>query len=86
MKICIEILSALASIGPMKLTWLTTRVELNKTTLKQHLKLLTNRGLVEKQNLGKDKIFYVLTERGLNVLRVSGPLITEARKVQALQF
>ena len=76
----------MASIGPMKLTWLITRVELSKTSLEKHLRLLTNRGLVERQNFGKDKIFYVLTEKGLNMLKVIDPLISEARKIQALQF
>ena len=86
LKICIEILCILASNGPMKLTQLTTKVELNKTRLKQHLRLLKNRDLVERQKLGENKIFYVVTERGLKVLKVIGPIIKEARKIQALQF
>ena len=86
LKICIEILCILASNGPMKLSQLTTKVELNETRLEQHLKLLQNRDLVERQNLGKNQIFYVLTERGLKVLKVIGPMIKEARKIQALRF
>ena len=86
LKICIEILSILASRGPMKLTQLTTKVELNKTHLRQHLRLLKKRNLVEKQNLGENKLFYVVTERGLQVLKIIGPMIKEARKMQALQF
>ena len=70
----------------MKLTGLMTRVELNKTSLEQHLRLLTKRGLVERQNFGKDKIFYVLTEKGLNAFKVIAPIVSEARKIQALQF
>jgi predicted transcriptional regulator len=86
LKIFIEILSILASRGPMKLTQLTTRVELNKTRLRKHLRLLKKRNLVERQNLGENKIFYVVTERGLKVLKVIGPIIKEERKMQALQF
>jgi predicted transcriptional regulator len=86
LKICIEILCILASNGPMKLSQLTTKVELNKTRLRQHLTLLKNRDLVKRQNLGKNEIFYVATERGLKVLKVIGPIIREARKIQALQF
>jgi len=86
LKICIEILCILASNGPMKLSQLTTKVELNETRLEQHLKLLQKRDLVERQNLGKNQIFYVLTERGLKVLKVIGPMIKEARKIQALRF
>jgi predicted transcriptional regulator len=86
LKICIEVLCILASTGPMKLSQLTTKVELNKTHLNQHLKLLKNRGLVERQKLGENEIFYVATERGLKVLRVIGPLTKEARRIQSLQF
>jgi len=86
LKICMEILCTLASNGPMKLTQLTTKVELNKTRLEQHLRLLKNRDLVERQKLGENKIFYVVTERGVKVLKVIGPIIKEARKIQALQF
>ncbi len=86
LKICIEVLSILASRGPMKLTQLMTKVELNKTSLRQHLRLLKKQGLVERQNLGKNKIFYVVTERGLEMLNAIGPVIKEAHKFQALHF
>jgi predicted transcriptional regulator len=86
LKICIDILCILASNGPMKLTQLMTKVELNKTRLNQHLRLLKKRGLVERQNLGENKIFYVVTASGLKVLKVIDPMIKEARTFQALQF
>ena len=86
LKICIEVICILASTGPTKLTQLTAKVELNKTRLKQHLRLLTNRGLVERQKFGENEIFYVVTERGLKVLRVIGPLIKESRRIQSLKF
>ena len=76
----------MASNGPMKLTPLTAKVELNETRLRQHLRLLKNRNLVERQNLGENQIFYVATERGLTVLKTIGPIIKEARRIQALQF
>jgi len=47
----IEILCSLASNGPMKLRQLMTKVELNKTRLRQHLRLPKNRDLVERQKL-----------------------------------
>ena len=86
LKICIEILCILASNGPMKLSQLMTKVELNKTRLEQHVRLLKNRDLVERQKLGENQIFYVATERGLKVLKVIDPIIKEARKIQALRF
>jgi predicted transcriptional regulator len=54
----------------------------DKSRLIPHLRLLYNRGLVEKQNQGEQKIYYVVTERGLKVLKVINPLIREAHKIQ----
>lgn len=80
--LCIEILCTLASKGPLNLTQLTHKVEVDKSRLILHLKLLYNRGLVEKQNQGEQTIYYLITERGLKVLKVINPLVREAHKVQ----
>ncbi len=80
--LCIEILCTLASKGSMNLTQLTHKVEMDKARLIPHLKLLHNRGLVEKQHQGEHKIFYSITERGLKVLKVVNPIIREAHKIQ----
>ena len=82
LQICIEILCTLASNGPMNLTSLRNKVELDKTQLEPHLKLLKNRGLIKKQILGANKIFYAVTERGLTVIKVITPIIKEAHKIQ----
>jgi predicted transcriptional regulator len=81
MMLCIEILCTLASRGPTNLTQLTYKVEMDKSPLIPLLRLIHNRGLVEKQNQGEQKIFYVVTERGLKVLKVLNPLIQEAHKI-----
>ena len=86
LKIHIEILSSLAFIGPMKLTGLMTRIGLNRTSLEEHLELLTDRGLVDSQNLGEDKTFYVVTERGMKVLNIMGSISNETSRFHALQF
>jgi predicted transcriptional regulator len=66
----------------MNLTQLTHKVQMDKARLIQHLRLLHNRGLVEKQNLGDHKILYVVTDRGLKVLKVVNPIIRAAHKIQ----
>lgn len=66
----------------MNLVWLRNNVELNKMHLIQHLKLLKKRGLIEKQNLGENKILYIITKRGSTVLKVVSPIIKEAHKIQ----
>ena len=72
-----------ASQGPMDLTQLMRKTGLSKNVLKQRLDFLIQQNLVEEQNLGKDKIFYAITERGLKVLYVVVPIIEEARKIPA---
>lgn len=80
--LCIEILCTLASKGSMNLTQLTHKVQMDDARLIPHLRLLHNRGLVEKKNVGEHKILYVVTERGLKVLKVVSPIIREAHKIQ----
>jgi len=70
----------------MNLTQLTHNVQMDKARLIPQLRLLNNRGLVEKQNFGEHKILYVVTERGLKVLKVVSPIIREAHKIQIRNF
>jgi predicted transcriptional regulator len=80
--ICIDILCTLVSNGPMRFTQLSYKVELDTLHLIPHLRLLIDRGLVEQQNLGENEVFYIVTARGLKVLKVVNPIIKEAHKLQ----
>jgi predicted transcriptional regulator len=82
LQICIEVLCSLCSKGSIKLGEISEMVDLDKVRLIPYLRLLRNRGLIEKQKLGENKIFYVLTERGLKVLKVIDPIIKEAYKIE----
>ena len=86
LQICVEILCSLSSNGPMKLTQISHEVEVTKSLLMANLSLLNDRGLVEIQNLGEDNNVYVVTERGLTVLKVIGPLVKEAQRIQMRNF
>jgi len=87
LMICIEVLCTLVSNGrPMTLTQLLDKFEMDECRLKPHLRLLWNRGLVEEENFGDNKIYYVVTERGLKVLNVISPIIREAHKIQMREF
>ena len=72
-----------ASQGPMELAKLMREAGLSRRVVKQRLNFLIQQNLVEEQNLGKDKIFYAITERGLKVLYVVVPIMEEARKIPA---
>lgn len=87
LMICIEVLCTLVSNGrPMTLTQLLDKFEMDECRLKPHLRLLWNRGLVEEENFGDNKIYYVVTEKGLKVLNVISPIIREAHKIQMREF
>ena len=82
----LEILAQAHNFGsqkPSKLIQLMHKTGLKQDALKQHLDFLIQQNLVEKQNLGKNKIFYDITERGLMVLYVVAPMIEEVRKIPA---
>jgi len=84
--ICIDILCALVSNGPMKFARLSHKVELDTARLTPHLRLLIDRDLIEQRNLGENEIFYGITERGLKVLKVVSHIIREAHKIQLRNF
>ena len=86
LQTCVEILCALASIGPMKLTQLMHKVEVDKPRLISHLSFLYDRGLVGEQNLDEDEKAYFVTERGVSVLKVVSPLIREAQRIEVRNF
>lgn len=86
LQICIEILCALSSNGPLKLTQISDKVELDKPRLILYLSFLYDRGLVGEQNLDEDEKAYFVTERGVSVLKVVSPLIREAQRIKVRNF
>jgi predicted transcriptional regulator len=92
----IDILKVLAHHGPLKLTHIMYKANVNCSVLKQYLDFLTQRALIEEQTLhkkrNKTRLVYAITERGRTVLRYFRELnsalqITEeANKVPALLY
>lgn len=78
----IDILQTLVSQGPIRLTQLMHKTALSQSMLRGHLDFLMQQDLVEKQSLGKNRI-YVITDRGFRVLKVVAPIIEEAQRIQA---
>jgi len=81
----IDILKVLARRGPLKLTHIMYKANVNCSVLKQYLDFLIQQNLVEEQTLGKKRVVYAITERGLTVLKYFRelksvlPIIEEAR-------
>jgi predicted transcriptional regulator len=92
----IDILKALARHGPLKLTHIMYKANINCSVLKQYLDFLIQQNLVEEQTLHKKRnktiVVYAITERGRTVLKyfreVNSALqvIEETRKIPALLY
>lgn len=64
----IAILEALATYGPMKLTRITYKAKLNCSFLKQTLKSMIEKGLVEEMTLKKSMVVYAATAKARTIL------------------
>ena len=69
LEMYVDILKVLAQKGPLKLTHIMYDVNVNCSLLKQYLNFLTKQGLVEEKILRKERIVYVITQRGVTVLK-----------------
>jgi predicted transcriptional regulator len=71
LEIYIDILRVLAHYGPLKLTHIMYKSNVNCTVLKEFLDSLSQQNLVEEQVISKrkrQKITYAITERGNTAL------------------
>lgn len=65
----IDILKVLARRGPLKLTHVMYKANVNCSVLKEFLDFLTQQNLVEERSVGKKRTVYAITERGRSVLK-----------------
>ena len=73
LEIHLDVLKVLARHGPLKLTHVMYKANVNCDTLKQYLDFLIQHNLVEEQTLHKKRhrtrVVYAITERGRTVLK-----------------
>ena len=96
MEMYVDILKVLARRGPLKLTHIMYKANINCSVLKQSLDFLIQQNLVEEQTLqkrrNKKRVVYSVTERGRTVLKYfwelnnALQLIEEAHKIPALLY
>jgi predicted transcriptional regulator len=85
LEMYIDILKVLAHRGPLKLTHIMYKANVNCSVLKQYLEFLTKQSLVEERMVGKRRVVYAITPRGITVLKHFRelkqvlPIIEEAR-------
>jgi predicted transcriptional regulator len=88
----VDILTVLAHKGPLKLTHVMYKANVNCCVLKEYLEFLIKQGLIEERNVGKQRIVYAVTQRGITVLKYfkelkqALPIIEEARNQAAIPY
>ena len=92
----VDVLKVLARNGPLKLTHIMYKANVNCSVLKQYLGFLVQQNLVEEQTLhkkrAKTRVVYAITERGRTLLKYFRELdralqITKgAKKIPALLY
>ena len=69
LEMYVDILKVLAQRGPLKLTHIMYKANVNCKVLKEYLDFLTKQGLVEEKIIRKERLVYVITQLGLTVLK-----------------
>ena len=88
----IDILRVLTYKGPLKLTHIMYKANINCNLLKEYLDYLLKQGLVEERIIGKGRVVFAVTERGITVLKYfhelkqALPIVEEARNQAAIPY
>lgn len=69
LEMYVDILKVLARHGPLKLTHIMYKANVNCSVLKEYLDFLMQQNLIEEKTVGKKRIVYAITQRGLTVLK-----------------
>ena len=86
LEMYIDILKVLAQRGPLKLTHIMYKANVNCSVLSEYLTFLLQKELVEERKVKKNRIVYAITQRGITVLKSFGeltqalPIIEEEQK------
>jgi predicted transcriptional regulator len=87
LEMYVDILKALAHRGPLKLTHIMYKANVNCSVLREYLDFLIKQNLVEERNVGKSRTVFAITQRGITVLKYFRelqqilPIIEEARNM-----
>jgi len=69
LEMYVNILEVLDQRGPLKLTHVMYKANVNCSVLKEYLDSLTKQGLVEVKIIGKERKVYAITQLGMTVLK-----------------
>ena len=69
LEMYIDILEVLALRGPLKLTHIMYKANVNCSVLKEYLDFLIEQNLVQERTVAKRRLVYAITERGRTVIK-----------------
>jgi predicted transcriptional regulator len=69
LEMYIDILKVLSQRGPLKLTHVMYKANVNCSVLKEYLDFLLKQGLVEERIVGRSRVVYAVTQHGINILK-----------------
>ena len=69
LEMYIDILNMLAHTGPLKLTHIMHKANVNGNLLRGHLDFLIKQGMVEERTIKKRRVVFAATQRGLTILK-----------------
>ncbi len=69
LEMYVDVLSVLAHRGPLKLTHVMYKANVNCNVLKEYMDFLLKQGLVEERIVSKERVVFAITQRGITVLK-----------------
>ncbi len=70
LEIYVDILKALAHTGPLKLTHIINKANVNGVVLTDYLNFLIEKGLVVERTTKNRGTVFAVTQRGVNLLKI----------------
>jgi predicted transcriptional regulator len=92
LEMYVDILSVLAQRGPLKLTHVMYKANVNCSVLKEYLDFLIKQGLIVERTVGKRRVVFAITQRGITVLKYFRelkqvlPIVEEARNQTMIPY
>jgi predicted transcriptional regulator len=92
LEMYVDILQVLSHRGPLKLTHVMYKANVNCKVLKEYLDFLIAQNLIEERPVGKNRTVFAITQRGVIVLkyfrelRQALPIVEEARNSMPVPF
>ncbi|MGD8545162.1 MAG: winged helix-turn-helix domain-containing protein [Candidatus Bathyarchaeota archaeon] len=70
LEMYIDVLRVLTHHGPLKLTHIMYKANINCSVLKEFMDFLIKHDLIEERTIGKKRVVYAITQKGRSVIKV----------------